>query len=103
MKGSILLGKNSNFKLQISKGDLIFFYNTNKVQETFNVANTNPKVKFYDSNICIVDKILSNNLIILQPNCKKPFLHKGDYFIGKKNEKLLIDENISNFPKKVLV
>lgn len=88
VKGKLILGLNSNFKTELQRGNKIFMYNVNKVQEYFNVANSNPKVIFSDEEMsnCIVDKIISNFLIITVNPCKKPFGHKGDYFIARKSK-----------------
>ncbi len=96
-KGNLIIGTNSQFKSQLQKGDKIYIYNLNKIQEFFNVANSNPKVIFTEEemNNCIVDKVISNYLLLTKSPCKKPFDHKGDYFIAKKNDITGKSENLT--------
>lgn len=93
----MIIGDNSKFMQEVQRGDKILFINPNKVQETFNLASTNPILSSPSYSNCIVKKVLSNNILITNDACKRPYGHKGDYYISKsfyKNQK----ELYSNIP-----
>jgi hypothetical protein len=80
-KGNIITGLNTNF-LSVSKGDIIFMLDSSRINDNHHNTSTNPKMLAYP--YCIVDKVLSNNLILTQHPCPKPNGFKGDFLVGKK-------------------
>jgi hypothetical protein len=81
IKNRLVIGTNTKFREQFDKGDMIVLFNMNRILNDFHQTSTNTKLYEYEE--CIVDKVISNRLLLTKNKCPKVYLHKGDYFIGK--------------------
>lgn len=79
--GNLIIGTNSNFKNDVSIGDILISINQNDITKYFHSTTTNPKFIF--SSNCTVIEILSNNFLITNGQCSASFNNKGDYIISK--------------------
>lgn len=81
---------------------MVVLFNMNKVAYDFYHTHTNPKLYEYEE--CIVDKIISDNLLLTKHKCSIVYNNKGDYFIGKpfdSDEEIF--SGISNIEKNISI
>ncbi len=83
-KKNLVFGFRTKFLENIKSGDKILLYDTNRVQEKFNQVNGVPKIYAEEENVCVVDSVLSDNILITKNPCKRVYPFKGEYIIGKK-------------------
>ncbi len=91
IKKNIIFGLRTKFSENIKNGDKIFIYDTNRVQEKFNQVSGVPKIYPEEDNLCVVEAVLSNNILLTKKPCKRVYPFKGDYIIGKRLDLLMME------------
>jgi hypothetical protein len=80
IKGNMITGLSTNF-LNFSKGDIIYMLDSSRINDNHHQTTTNPRINVF--NYCIVDKVLTSNLLLTEHPCSKPNGFKGDFLVGK--------------------
>jgi len=85
IEGKLIFGEKSNFFENVNENDFII-----PTDFKFNFGDKNISVNpaLYDlKNKCMVDKVISNSLLIMKNECKEFYMQKGDYIIEKRLNK----------------
>lgn len=81
IKERLVFGYMTEFRKQIQTGDKLLFFNANSVKDYHHITSTNPLA--YPESNCVVSKILTDNMLLLEEPCDMGIAKQKSFFIMK--------------------